>query len=83
MEGRGDEARIAGPEALQKVMGCDLPPMADLLFLTLEVGGRTLLRMVKGGGSYLSASDRRVLFGLGTDAKVGRLERDIARLENA
>jgi hypothetical protein len=41
--------------------------------LELEVAGRKLVRMVKGGGSYLSASDRRVLFGLATDDKVGRL----------
>jgi hypothetical protein len=41
--------------------------------LTLEVAGRRLLRMVKGGGSYLSSSDRRVLFGLATEDKVGRL----------
>jgi hypothetical protein len=41
--------------------------------LTLEVAGRTLVRMVKGGGSYLSANDRRVVFGLATNDKVGRL----------
>ncbi len=41
--------------------------------LTLEVEGRELMRSVKGGGSYLSSSDRRVLFGLGTAEKVGRL----------
>jgi hypothetical protein len=41
--------------------------------LTLKVGGRTLLRTIKGGGSYLSASDTRVLFGLGPDDKVGPL----------
>ena len=31
------------------------------------------MRMIKGGGSYLSASDRRVLFGLGKSDKVSRL----------
>jgi hypothetical protein len=41
--------------------------------LTLEVGGRQLLRAVKGGGSYLSSADRRVLFGLGPEEKIGRL----------
>jgi enediyne biosynthesis protein E4 len=41
--------------------------------LTLEVGGRTLMRVVKGGGSDLSASDRRVLFGLGATTAIGRL----------
>jgi enediyne biosynthesis protein E4 len=33
--------------------------------LTLETGGRRLVRAVKGGGSYCSSSDRRILFGLG------------------
>ncbi len=41
--------------------------------LTLEIGGRTLTRFAKGGGSYLSTPDRRFLFGLGQEAKVGRL----------
>ncbi len=41
--------------------------------LTLDAGGRQLLRAVKGGGSYLSSGDRRLLVGLGADAKVGRL----------
>jgi hypothetical protein len=41
--------------------------------LTLEVAGRKLLRTVKGGGSYLSAGDKRVLFGLGQQDRVGRL----------
>jgi hypothetical protein len=41
--------------------------------LVLEVGDQKLMRMIKGGGSYLSASDRRVLFGLGKSDKVGRL----------
>jgi hypothetical protein len=39
----------------------------------LEVGSRRLTRFVKGGGSYLSSADRRLLFGLGTAAAVGRL----------
>ncbi|HVS35462.1 MAG TPA: CRTAC1 family protein [Gemmataceae bacterium] len=41
--------------------------------LTLESPGRRLVRAVKGGGSYLSSSDRRVVFGLGGDAAVDRL----------
>ncbi len=41
--------------------------------VTLEVGGRKLLRQVKGGGSYLSAGDRRILFGLGKDTKPEKL----------
>ena len=43
---------------------------------TVEVhsGGRVLQRQVKGGGSYLSANDPRLLVGLGTAAKVDRVE---------
>ena len=41
--------------------------------LTLEVNGRRLTRFAKGGGSYLSSSDRRHLFGLGAAERVGRL----------
>jgi hypothetical protein len=41
--------------------------------LTLEIDGRKLLRTVRGGGSYLSANDRRVVFGLGTSSGTGRL----------
>jgi hypothetical protein len=39
----------------------------------LKAGGRTLTRFAKGGGSYLSSSDRRLLFGLGPDGTPGRL----------
>lgn len=41
--------------------------------LTLDVSGRRLTRFSKGGGSYLSSGDRRILFGVGTADKVGRL----------
>jgi hypothetical protein len=41
--------------------------------LTLEVGGRKLTRFVKGGGSYLSASDARIDFGIGAADRVGSL----------
>jgi hypothetical protein len=39
----------------------------------LEMDRRKLVRTVKGGGSYLSACDRRVVFGLGTWAGSGRV----------
>ena len=42
--------------------------------LTAESGGRKLLRQKKGGGSYLSASDPRIHFGLGAGTSVDRLE---------
>jgi hypothetical protein len=41
--------------------------------LELQVGDQKLVRAVKGGGSYLSSGDRRVLFGLGSQHNVGRL----------
>ncbi|HJT75694.1 MAG TPA: CRTAC1 family protein, partial [Gemmataceae bacterium] len=40
---------------------------------TLEVEGRRLTRFTKGGGSYLSSGDRRLLFGLARAQRVGRL----------
>jgi hypothetical protein len=40
---------------------------------TLEVGGKKLLRQVKGGGSYASSNDPRLVFGLGAERAVGRL----------
>jgi hypothetical protein len=39
----------------------------------LQAGPRTLTRFAKGGGSYLSSGDRRLLFGLGGETKPGRL----------
>jgi hypothetical protein len=41
--------------------------------LTLDAGGRKRTLFAKGGGSYLSSGDRRHLFGLGKETKVGRL----------
>ena len=42
--------------------------------VTVEVGGRTLTRIAKSGGSYLSSNDRRLLFGLGVNDKPVRLK---------
>jgi hypothetical protein len=39
----------------------------------LRVGQRTLVRFAKGGGSYLSSGDRRLVFGLGDQTRPGRL----------
>ncbi|HXD86840.1 MAG TPA: CRTAC1 family protein [Urbifossiella sp.] len=39
----------------------------------LQVGNRTLTRFAKGGGSYLSSNDRRLLFGLGEATIADRL----------
>jgi hypothetical protein len=39
----------------------------------LRVGQRTLTRFAKGGGSYLSSGDRRLVFGLAEETKSGRL----------
>jgi hypothetical protein len=40
----------------------------------LEAGGRRQYREVHGGGGYLSASDRRIHFGLGAATQVERVE---------
>jgi hypothetical protein len=42
--------------------------------LTLTAGGRRQMREVKSGSSYLSQSDLRQHFGLGTTAKVDQIE---------
>ena len=39
----------------------------------VECNGRKLTRFAKGGGSYLSARDRRILFGLGAATAVQRV----------
>jgi enediyne biosynthesis protein E4 len=41
--------------------------------VVVEVDGRRLTRFAKGGGSYLSSADRRLLFGLGKAAQISRL----------
>jgi hypothetical protein len=41
--------------------------------LILEVNGHKLTRFAKGGGSYLSAGDQRIIFGLAKSAKSGKL----------
>lgn len=42
--------------------------------VTLTAGGKTYRRQVKGGGSYLSSNDPRLLFGLGDTERVDRVE---------
>jgi enediyne biosynthesis protein E4 len=41
--------------------------------IEIEAGGRKLTRWIHGGGSYLSASDRRVIVGLGGADRIDRL----------
>ena len=55
-----------------RLIGRNRRPVAGAT-VTLEVGNRRLTRFVKGGGSYLSSSDRRLLFGLGSSLEVGTL----------
>lgn len=51
-------------------------PYRDAVGTRLELelpGGEKLVRVVKGGGSYMSSGDRRILFGLGGRDKIDRL----------
>ena len=41
--------------------------------VTLELPSQKLVRQVKGGGSYLSSNDPRIIFGLGAIQEAGRL----------
>jgi len=41
--------------------------------VTLEANKRTLTRFAKGGASYLSANDSRIIFGLGHATQAGKL----------
>jgi hypothetical protein len=41
--------------------------------VVVDTGGRRLTRMAKGGGSYCSSSDRRLVFGLGKIDRIDRL----------
>jgi hypothetical protein len=51
------------------------PDHADVVGarVTVEAGGRTQSRFAKAGGSYASSPDRRLLFGLGDAASVGKI----------
>lgn len=42
--------------------------------LTATAGGRTLVRTIDGGGSYVSASDRRIHLGLGPTRVIDQLQ---------
>ena len=42
--------------------------------ITILAGARKFVRFVKGGGSYLSAGDRRILIGLGDVEKIDKVE---------
>src|SRR5262245_56372950 len=48
--------------------------------VTLKLGNRTIVRHVKGGGSYLSSHDRRLLVGLGP---ADRVDEVLVRWPNA
>ncbi len=42
--------------------------------VVLQAGGRRWTRFARGGGSYASSGDRRLVFGLGTADRVDRIE---------
>ncbi|MBS0263202.1 MAG: CRTAC1 family protein [Planctomycetes bacterium] len=56
-----------------RLVGRASPRSAIGARVDLFANGRQQVGIVKGGGSYLSTSDRELLFGLGTEARVERL----------
>jgi hypothetical protein len=64
-------------EARSHWLGLELnsPDHRDLVGarVTVDVAGRRLTRFYKGGGSYMTSTDRRLLFGLGADKKVDKV----------
>ncbi len=68
--------RTGSPPGLTLELVCKLPSNRAAIGAVVRatVGTRTLVRRVVGGGSYLSASDRRVHLGLGEAAKADRVE---------
>ncbi len=70
---RNDGSRAGGVHWLGvRLVGRDNRPVAGAT-VVLETEDRTLTRFARGGGSYLSTSDPRLLFGLGTAGRVGKL----------
>jgi enediyne biosynthesis protein E4 len=57
-----------------KLSGAASPRDAIGAKVSVSAGGRKRMRCLAGGGSYLSASDPRLLFGLGDAQKVDALE---------
>jgi len=48
--------------------------LAGSRVVVVTAGGRTMTRFVKGGGSYASSADRRLVFGLGAADRIDKLE---------
>lgn len=69
--------RNVAPEAGNHWLGVSLRARdhADLVGarVVAEAGGRKLTRFAKGGGSYASSADRRLMFGLGQTNQVDKL----------
>lgn len=81
-------SRVNAPLSIQRGIGHEHPGTRHWLGIELagkdqrnivgtkvvvHVGGRKLTHFVKGGGSWGSAGDPRLLFGLGVDMKIARV----------
>lgn len=55
------------------LVGRDQRPIAGAR-VTIEAEGQKITRFAKGGGSFASSPDRRLLFGLGSTSRVERVE---------
>jgi hypothetical protein len=69
-----NESPAQGHSLLIKLIGSGSNRDANGARITAQVGARTLIRTVDGGGSYVSASDPRLHFGLGRADQIDRLE---------
>ena len=69
-----NESLRRGSFLIAKLQGAGANRDAIGTKLYAQVGPRTLLRTIDGGGSYVSSSDPRVHFGLGEAKRIDRLE---------
>jgi hypothetical protein len=68
-----NESPAQGHSILLELRGAGANREAIGARIIAEAGGRTLVRAIDGGGSYLSASDRKVHIGLGAAGTVDEL----------
>jgi enediyne biosynthesis protein E4 len=69
-----NESQRRGNYLIAKLRGAGANRDAIGARVLAQVGSRTIVRSIDGGGSYLSSNDPRIHFGLGDATQVDRLE---------